>query len=920
MSGAWIAWIAVLAVPAQTVTTAANELRRAIELAREQARKGDAATAAKTIEAALVVAGSTAGGTAGDPKEDAAADRPTPSDFAQAYRIHAACSERIPGGDAIAERSYRAALRHYDQVDDDLKFDIDRSYAMFLRSHERAARALDHARRAWQATTPGTDVCAQSLLAVASCLTDLGRDAEVIRLLEADFVPSETSYSIPARVYLCFALALAHLESEEHDAAGERASHAYTLAVDHPESGLVNLATQRYATILLGCGDPKAAVPLLRSAYAIQDGTAPAAQRIQTAVNLGRSLQELAHLRVDSEDKDKGSGSPDEKLLTEAADYFREAIDLAEASSSQGDFETAWSHYRLAMCLRQLGELREAEKHIQKASVVLLRLSRAERKLPELHGQHQRALRTSRVFHEHASLLLDLPGSIDESKVFDLVESATSSLDLQSLDLARFDRVRESAQAFEQRHPDTSVRKRWEEANTRMLRATRRLFVDEHEDGAEEKPASSATADDELERAFDELRLVEDELGAPTSPPMRVHLSQCMATLSDGEAMLQFILDVERPFAMVVTQDTCKLLRLPAEASSFEARAGEVMAAIAPGDPSVGTGSNERGKPVRRAPGRPARTVPDSLSGVAAAMMPADVRDALAGSRSVYIVGTAKTAGFPYEILPWGDEGRWIDHGPAVVHLSSASLLTRLRDREDFEPRSAAVLAGCPRIGAAEPESSRRLHWRKLDELPKTHEELERVRRTLDAFRDFSLVPGSCVRLEGADATEQRFFEALDDARFVHIASHGLTTSVGKRAFGGIVFSMSTGSDLEDDGFVSIRELFTNRWRGKLRGTEMVVLSACETATNRARRPETAATLPLGFLFAGCRCVVGTMWKVQDDTTAAFMAKFYEELAHGGGLDRALALHRTKQWAAKTQPQTRHWAPFAMFGSGRETR
>ncbi|MCA8970921.1 MAG: CHAT domain-containing protein [Planctomycetes bacterium] len=912
MSGSLLTWIAVLAIPPQTVATAPNELARAIEVAREQAQKGDAATAAKTIEAALVVAGTTAG----EPNEGAAAaDRPTPTDFAMAYRIHAACSERIPGHDAIAERSYRAALRHYDQVNDDLKFDIDKSYAVFLRSRERAARALTYARRAWKATKRGTDVCAQSLLAVASCLTDLGRDAEVIRLLEAEFVPREDSYSVPARVYLFFALALAHLESEEQEAAAARASRAFQLAVNLQDAGLANLASQRYATIMLGCGQPSNAVTLLRHAYATQSPSAPTTQRIQTAVNLGRSLQELASRQVDAQSKEEGDDAPDQKLLIEAAQYFREAIDLAEASSSKGDFETAWSHYRLAMCLRQLGELREAEKHIQKASVVLLRLSRAERKLPELHGQHQRALRTSRVFHAHASLLLDLPGSVDEAKVFEFVESATSSLDLQSLDLARFDRVRESAQKFEQRHPNTSVRDRWAEANTRMLRATRRLFAADHErDDETEKTA------EELERAFDDLRLVEDELGAPTSPPMRVHLSQCMATLSGGEAMLQFVLDVERPFAMVVTQDTCKLLRLEANAKSFEARARDVIAAIAPRDPSVGTGPNERGKPARRATGRPARKVPDALADIAATLMPAEVRNALSGIRSVYIVGTAETAGFPYEILPWGEQGRWIDHGPAVVHLSSASLLTRLRDREDLEPRSRAVLAGCPRIGAAEPESSRTLHWRKLDELPKTHEELERVRRTLDAFRDFSLVPSACVRLEGADATEQRFFDALEDARFVHVASHGLTTNVGKRAFGGIVFSMSTGTDPEDDGFVSIRELFTNRWRGKLRGTEMVVLSACETATNRAYRPENSATLPLGFLFAGCRCVVGTMWKVQDDTTAAFMARFYEELARDGGLDRSGALHRTKQWAAKTYPQTRHWAPFAMFGSGRETR
>lgn len=867
--------------------------------------RSDAAAATKTIEAALDHAVAAA-------KSDASG-APTPSDLLQAYRLHAACSERIPGHDAIAERSYRAALRHYEEVDSELRFELDRSYAVFLRSRERPARALTHARRAWSLTERGTDVCAQSLLAVASCLTDLGRDAEVIRLLEAEFLPREAAYSIPAQIYLSFALALAHLEAKEVEAAGMRASRAFDLARAHPEAGLENLATQRYATILLGCGRQAEAVPLLRSAYSVLDAAAPPARRIQTAINLGRSLQELA----------RGTTKDDEALLSEAAGLFRDAIEVAEAGTSSGDFETAWSHYRLASCLRQLGKLGEAADHIQKATVILLRLSRAERKVPELHGQHQRALRIARVFHGHASLLLDLPGDIDEAKVFDLVEAATSSLDIDALDLARFDRISEAARMHERRHPNTSMRDRWMAANARMLRATRRLFA-----APSQRPATAAgaaptsTLAEEVEGVFEELRALEDELGAPPAGPMRVHLDACMATLQKGEAILQLVVDVERPFAMVVTPDACTFLRLPAEASDFEARAQTLLASIAPrsGGASLEAAEPQRGKPARRPTGRPVRAASEALAEVSKALLPDAMRETLGQATCVYVVGTARSAGFPYEVLSWGEQGRWIDHGPAVVHLSSASLLARLRDREELEARSSAVLAGCPSIGAAEPSREGDLHWRMLDEIPKTHDELEQVRRMLDEFRDFSLVPSACVRLEGADATEARFFDALDDARFVHVATHGLTTSVGKRSFGGVVFSMAEGTEPEDDGFLSIRELFTNRWRGKLGGTELVVLSACETATSGEQGQQTASTLPLGFLFAGCRCVVGTMWKVQDDATAAFMAKFYEELARDGGRDRAGALHRAKQWAAKAWPETRHWAPFAMFGSGRETR
>jgi CHAT domain-containing protein len=58
----------------------------------------------------------------------------------------------------------------------------------------------------------------------------------------------------------------------------------------------------------------------------------------------------------------------------------------------------------------------------------------------------------------------------------------------------------------------------------------------------------------------------------------------------------------------------------------------------------------------------------------------------------------------------------------------------------------------------------------------------------------------------------------------------------------------------------------------------LCVLSACETGLGRYTQGEGTAGLQRAFHVAGCRNVVGTLWKVDDAATAALMAQFYHEL------------------------------------------
>jgi CHAT domain-containing protein len=96
-------------------------------------------------------------------------------------------------------------------------------------------------------------------------------------------------------------------------------------------------------------------------------------------------------------------------------------------------------------------------------------------------------------------------------------------------------------------------------------------------------------------------------------------------------------------------------------------------------------------------------------------------------------------------------------------------------------------------------------------------------------------------------------------------------------------------------------------------GTELVVLSACDTGRGDIKLGQGVYGLRRALMVAGAESVVMSLWKVNDETTHALMEDYYRGLLAGEG--RSTALQNAMRILRQRQPHPHFWAPFIAIGS-----
>jgi CHAT domain-containing protein len=164
-----------------------------------------------------------------------------------------------------------------------------------------------------------------------------------------------------------------------------------------------------------------------------------------------------------------------------------------------------------------------------------------------------------------------------------------------------------------------------------------------------------------------------------------------------------------------------------------------------------------------------------------------------------------------------------------------------------------------------------------------------------------------------SDASEQRLAVLasqgeLGNYRYVHLATHGQVDNVMPLR-SAVILAQDRLPDEEQrlklllegqpipDGRLTAEEVF-RQWNLH---SELVTLSACQTALGKYERGEGFVGFAQALILAGSRSVCLSLWKVDDTATALLMERFYQNLLGkreglSKPLGKAAALAEAKSW------------------------
>ncbi|MBT8419426.1 MAG: CHAT domain-containing protein, partial [Gammaproteobacteria bacterium] len=200
--------------------------------------------------------------------------------------------------------------------------------------------------------------------------------------------------------------------------------------------------------------------------------------------------------------------------------------------------------------------------------------------------------------------------------------------------------------------------------------------------------------------------------------------------------------------------------------------------------------------------------------------------------------------------------------------------------------------------------------------------------RAIEQFRTHPDYPDRTTRRwEGRTASEGRLKHLLSPAatppHILHLATHGffLSERSGETerpmTLGGLALAGANlgakgkkGPDGEDGILyaMEVRDL-------NLEGTDLVVLSACDTGRGEVDYSEGVYGLTRAFRIAGAKNILMTLWPLNDPLAKDFMKDFYVALT-GSNPSPADALHKTRlAWINSKDERRRdprYWAPYVL--------
>jgi CHAT domain-containing protein len=271
--------------------------------------------------------------------------------------------------------------------------------------------------------------------------------------------------------------------------------------------------------------------------------------------------------------------------------------------------------------------------------------------------------------------------------------------------------------------------------------------------------------------------------------------------------------------------------------------------------------------------------------------------------RTLAMVLDGPLHGVPFASLRDPRSGQFLVEQYSLVEAPSAGVLLRHAVTRVGNPAAPAV----PERGGAQ-TSPLLIGAPALDQtvfatLPVLRGAEEEVRALAAMYPDARLLMGTA-------ASKSRVLSSLAGHRLVHFAGHAIPNPQYP-AFS--LLALAPDPESGESGAVFAHEIE----QLQLRGVDVVVLAACDTATGYLSLSEGPLSLARAFLAAGVPRVVASLWRVDDRETAALLRRFHEQLR--AGRSPAHALREAQLHALKSSDvllrRPAVWAAFSVFGA-----
>lgn len=321
------------------------------------------------------------------------------------------------------------------------------------------------------------------------------------------------------------------------------------------------------------------------------------------------------------------------------------------------------------------------------------------------------------------------------------------------------------------------------------------------------------------------------------------------------------------------------------------------------------------------------------------------------GKKTIYYVPSGILHRIALESLPLSD-GSLLGEHYDFVRLTSAREIVKSRKGDQKAHYTTATLYGAlnydmdttsmvheasrykvePQLSFSRGETVR--GSKSWTELPNTKEEIDRIKVILKSRH---LKVSAKTGIEG---TEESFLALSGKApQLLHIATHGFYYNTPEEAketsylkgyydamqLSGLIMAGGnrawTGKETPkgiQDGVLTANSIAAI----DLRGTDMVVLSACKTGLG-VSTPEGLFGLQRAFKKAGVQTIIMSLWNVDDEAAKDFMIKFYEELVESQdkwdkrkAFEKAKTFVRSKTYIRKGKSykgDPYYWAGFVML-------